>query len=178
MKNTQAALSRTSVNESLLSLALLAAVLFFTTAPRIQAEDRDRCQRRVVHAEHELHEAIEKHGRNSKRANHERRELHCSDCVREDHAVPDHAVFRCDIRQNQRRLRNGAAGCMMRLLHWHAHGADVKFANLWDMNFRFHHCFHDCDSTGRIDLIPRATVGLDMNIDCAEYTPAAVKVLR
>ena len=63
MKNTQATLSRTAVNQSLLSLALLAAVLFFTTVPRIQAEDRDRCQRRVVHAEHELHEAIEKHGR-------------------------------------------------------------------------------------------------------------------
>ena len=87
MKNTQAALTRTSVNESLLSLALLAAVLFFTTVPRIQAEDRDRCQRRVVHAEHELHEAIEKHGRNSKRANHERRELHNARerCWRERH---------------------------------------------------------------------------------------------
>jgi hypothetical protein len=61
---------------SILSGAILSAVLFFSAAPRLHAEDIDRCQRRVAHADHELHEAIEKHGRNSRQANHERRELH------------------------------------------------------------------------------------------------------
>jgi hypothetical protein len=60
---------------SLLSGAILTAVLAFG-APVLHAEDIDRCQRRVAHADHELHEAIEKHGRNSRQANHERRELH------------------------------------------------------------------------------------------------------
>jgi hypothetical protein len=61
---------------SVLAGAILTAVLLFTAVPRLHAEDLDRCQRRVAHAEHELHESIEKHGRNSKQANHERRELH------------------------------------------------------------------------------------------------------
>ena len=60
---------------SLLSGAFLTAVLAFG-APALHAEDIDRCQRRVAHADHELHEAIEKHGRNSRQARHERRELH------------------------------------------------------------------------------------------------------
>src|SRR3979411_2813680 len=58
------------------SIAILLAVVLCVAMPRLHAEDLDRCQRRVAHAEHELHDAIEKHGRNSKRANHERRELH------------------------------------------------------------------------------------------------------
>src|SRR5260221_11061368 len=64
-----------SVRKSLLAVTLLAGALLCLALPRLQAEDLDRCQRRVVHAEHELHEAIEKHGRNSRQANHERREL-------------------------------------------------------------------------------------------------------
>ena len=60
---------------SLLSGAILTAVLAFG-APALHAEDIDRCQRRVAHADHELHEAIEKHGHNSRQARHERRELH------------------------------------------------------------------------------------------------------
>jgi len=60
---------------SLLSGAILTAVLAFG-APALHAEDIDRCQRRVAHADHELHEAIEKHGRSSRQATHERRELH------------------------------------------------------------------------------------------------------
>jgi hypothetical protein len=59
----------------LLSGAVLTAALLFTAVPRLLAEDYDRCQRRVAHADHELHRAIEKHGRNSTQANHERREL-------------------------------------------------------------------------------------------------------
>jgi len=51
-------------------------VLLFTGNPTLRAETVDHCQRRIVHAERELHEAILRHGRNSWRANHERRELH------------------------------------------------------------------------------------------------------
>ena len=63
-----------SVRKSLLAMAALAAFLLCAAMPRLQAEDQ--CQRRVAHAEHELHEAIEKHGHHSRQANHERRELH------------------------------------------------------------------------------------------------------
>jgi len=45
---------------SLLSGAVVAATLLFTAVPRIYADDRsERCQRRIAHAEHELHEARE-----------------------------------------------------------------------------------------------------------------------
>jgi hypothetical protein len=57
---------------------LSGALLFFTAAPPLHAEDIDRCQRRVAHAEHELHDAIRKHGPHSRQANHERRELHAA----------------------------------------------------------------------------------------------------
>src|SRR6266853_1984454 len=72
---------------SLLSGAVLTAALLFTAVPRLHAEDYDRCQRRVAHAEHELHGAIEKHGRHSAKADHERRELHEARerCWRERH---------------------------------------------------------------------------------------------
>ena len=63
-----------TVRTSLLSL-VIPAVLLSAAVSHLQAEDLDACQRRVAHAEHELHEAMEKHGRNSKQANHERREL-------------------------------------------------------------------------------------------------------
>src|SRR6266487_1240829 len=61
---------------SIFSGMVLAALFLFTAVPRLPAEDIDRCQRRIVHAEHELHEAIDRHGRYSRQANHERRELH------------------------------------------------------------------------------------------------------
>jgi hypothetical protein len=76
-----------TVRDSLLVPLILAAVLLCTSVPRLQAEDLDDCQRRVAHAEHELHEAIDKHGRHSRQANHERRELHNARerCWRERH---------------------------------------------------------------------------------------------
>src|ERR1700682_1887641 len=79
--------SMNTVRKSFLSIAILLAVLLSASVPRLHAEDLDRCQRRVAHAEHELHESIEKHGRNSKQANHERRELHSARerCWRERH---------------------------------------------------------------------------------------------
>jgi|SRR5579864_1936400 hypothetical protein len=72
---------------SILSGTVLTAALLLTVAPRVHAEDIDRCQRRVAHAEHELHEAIERHGRHSRQADHERRELHEARerCWREQH---------------------------------------------------------------------------------------------
>ena len=76
-----------TVRGSLISPLILAAVLLCTSVTRLQAEDLDDCQRRVAHAEHELHEAIERHGRHSRQANHERRELHNARerCWRERH---------------------------------------------------------------------------------------------
>jgi hypothetical protein len=75
-----------TVRTSLVSLVILAAILL-STVSSLQAEDLDRCQRRIVHAEHELHEAIARHGRHSGQANHERRELHSARerCWRERH---------------------------------------------------------------------------------------------
>ncbi len=76
-----------NITISVMSGAILTAALLFSAAPRLHAEDMDRCQRRVEHAEHELHEAIEKHGRHSRQADHERRELHEARerCWREQH---------------------------------------------------------------------------------------------
>lgn len=76
-----------TIRKTALSAVLIAAVLFSAAIPHLQAEDVDRCQRRIVHAEHDLHEAIERHGRHSRQANHERRELHNirEHCWRERH---------------------------------------------------------------------------------------------
>jgi hypothetical protein len=69
------------------ALTIVAGLLFSATLPRLQAEDMDRCQRRIVHEEHELHRAIENYGRNSARANHERHELQAARerCWRQQH---------------------------------------------------------------------------------------------
>jgi hypothetical protein len=78
---------RSAKRASLLSAIVLTASLFLTTIPQLHAEDYDRCQRRVIHAEHDLHEAIERHGRHSAQADHERRELRATRerCWRERH---------------------------------------------------------------------------------------------
>ena len=72
---------------SLLPAAALTAALFFSVVPRLHAETYDHCQRRIMHREHDLHEAIERHGRHSSQADHERRELHDARerCWRERH---------------------------------------------------------------------------------------------
>ena len=70
-----------------LAVALMASV----AAPRVLAQSREdideRCQRRIEHAEHDLHEAVEHHGRYSREADHERRELRAARerCWRERH---------------------------------------------------------------------------------------------
>lgn len=70
-----------------LSMAALASGLIFLAGPRGYAETEEQCHRRIAHAEHELHEAIERHGRESRKAEHERRELHEARerCWREHH---------------------------------------------------------------------------------------------
>lgn len=59
-----------------LSLAAmaLAGFLLLAGAPQVRADDHD-CQARISHADHQLHEAIEHHGVNSKQAEHWRHEL-------------------------------------------------------------------------------------------------------
>lgn len=81
---------------SLLSGAVLTAALLFTAVPRLHAENYERCQRRIARADHELHEAVEKHGRHSKQADHERRELHEARerCWREYHRWWDEDAHR------------------------------------------------------------------------------------
>jgi hypothetical protein len=75
-----------TVRKSLFSV-VFAAVLVCAAVPRVQAEGIDQCERRIAHADHKLHEAIERHGRHSAQADHERRELHEARerCWRERH---------------------------------------------------------------------------------------------
>ena len=53
--------------------ALLAGALSFVGATAVRADDD--CQKRTVKADHNLHEAIKKHGPNSPEAEHYRSEL-------------------------------------------------------------------------------------------------------
>lgn len=74
--------------KSMIGMAAAAAMLFLTATPGAKAETfEERCQRRIQHAEHELHEAVERHGRHSRKADHERRELRAERerCWREHH---------------------------------------------------------------------------------------------
>lgn len=76
-----------SLVKGLLSAAVGLGLTLCVSFPRAHAETVEQCQRRIVHAEHELHEAIERHGRHSRKAEHERRELHEARerCWREHH---------------------------------------------------------------------------------------------
>jgi len=71
----------------LMAGAVVAGMLTMPAVPRAHAETEEQCQRRIAHAEHDLHEAIEHHGRRSRQADHERRELHEARerCWREHH---------------------------------------------------------------------------------------------
>ena len=64
----------------------LAGFLILTGAPRLRA-DADDCQRRIAKADHRLHQAIEHHGRDSRQADHARRDLHEAreDCWKRNH---------------------------------------------------------------------------------------------
>jgi hypothetical protein len=59
----------------LLPLAAFALTLC-VAAPSVQAESPEHCQRRIIHAEHELQLAIERHGRDSRAAEVKRHDLH------------------------------------------------------------------------------------------------------
>ena len=52
---------------------LFAGALIFVGTSAVRADDD--CQKRTIHADHKLHEAIEKHGPNSPDAEHWRQEL-------------------------------------------------------------------------------------------------------
>lgn len=73
------------------SLGIGGALVLSAAAPSAMAQSHEeveqRCQHRIAHAEHELHEAVEHHGRDSRQAQHERRELHEAreQCWRENH---------------------------------------------------------------------------------------------
>jgi hypothetical protein len=56
-----------------LAAAALTGYLVFLGAPQLRADDD--CQRRVASVDRKLHEAIERHGRDSKQADHWRAEL-------------------------------------------------------------------------------------------------------
>jgi len=63
-----------SLGEAVLSAAIIAGLLLFAGTTRAPADDHD-CQKRVAKADHNLHEAIKHHGRESKQADHARHEL-------------------------------------------------------------------------------------------------------
>jgi len=54
-----------SLQKGLLSLAVVVGTTVSVPLQRAQAETQEQCQRRIAHAEHELHEAIERHGRHA-----------------------------------------------------------------------------------------------------------------
>lgn len=58
-----------------LAAAALAGLLLFAGAPSAKADYDDGCQRRVARADHKLHEAAERHGWDSRQADHWRHEL-------------------------------------------------------------------------------------------------------
>ena len=61
------------IRRALAPAALAAAFLFGAAAPPVRA-DND-CQKRIIKADHKLHEAIEHHGWQSSQAEHWRHEL-------------------------------------------------------------------------------------------------------
>ena len=77
----------TLIRRSVIGAAVGAGVFLLTSAPEARADSVEHCQRRIAHADHELHEAIERHGLHSRQAEHERRELHevRERCWREHH---------------------------------------------------------------------------------------------
>jgi hypothetical protein len=79
-----------------------AGLLLFAATPRAHAETQEECQHRIVHIDHELHEAIEHHGVHSREAEHERHELHEARerCWREHHQWWDEDEHRWHTQQD------------------------------------------------------------------------------
>jgi len=64
------------LGRSFLAAAAFVGLLAFAAAPRASAADYDgHCQRRVFKADRKLHEAVERHGWDSRQADHARHEL-------------------------------------------------------------------------------------------------------
>jgi hypothetical protein len=63
------------LGRTLLITAVFLGMLAFAGAPPASAESYDSCQRRIVKADHKLHQAVDHHGWNSKQADHARFEL-------------------------------------------------------------------------------------------------------
>lgn len=79
--------SMSSFAECLLFLAVSAGLMLVSSVTGARAETEEQCQNRIAHADHELHEAIEHHGPNSRQADHRRHDLHEARerCWREHH---------------------------------------------------------------------------------------------
>jgi len=61
--------------KAMLAAAVFVGMLAFTGAPHALADDDRGCQRRVIKADHKLHEAVEHHGWDSRQADRARRDL-------------------------------------------------------------------------------------------------------
>lgn len=79
--------SISSAAECMLFLVASAGLMLFSSVIGSQAETEEQCQGRIIHADHELHEAIEHHGPNSRQAERKRQDLHAARerCWREHH---------------------------------------------------------------------------------------------
>jgi hypothetical protein len=62
--------------KAMLAAAAIAGLVVFAGAPSARADDDRNCQRRIVKADHKLHEAVEHHGWDSRQADRARHELH------------------------------------------------------------------------------------------------------
>jgi len=63
------------LGRTVLAAVAMVGLMAFAATPRANADDYDRCQRRIAKADHKLHEAAEHHGWNSRQADHARHEL-------------------------------------------------------------------------------------------------------
>jgi len=61
--------------KAILAAAVFVSMLAFTGAPPALADDDRGCHRRVLKADHKLHEAVEHHGWDSRQADRARRDL-------------------------------------------------------------------------------------------------------
>ncbi len=61
--------------KAMLAVAAFVGLLAFGGTPSARADDGRDCQRRIVKADHKLHEAAEHHGWDSRQADHARHEL-------------------------------------------------------------------------------------------------------
>jgi len=92
----KAAFTNSEFGKGALATAALAGLLFLAAPPGVQAAGGDDCQRRIAKTEHELGEAIEDHGYNSRQANHwreERREAY-DRCYGNRYSRDDNGYYR------------------------------------------------------------------------------------